>query len=270
MATLSTAQPIIDQFLVAAESKWQKMCGMVMLLPHGYEGAGPEHSNAYVERFLSLCAENNMQVVYPSLPSQYFHVLRRQMRRAFRKPLILFMPKSLLRADSGGKASWPDELTQGSFQTVIDDPTNPAPAKVRRLLLCSGKVYFAVDAERQTRKMEEVAMVRVEQLYPYPQKELQGILAEYRNASEVVWVQEEPKNRGAWTYMSDRLTPMLAETTVLSYVGRAESASPAAGSHKAHDLEEADLIARALDFPTAGGAGEEKQGETRVEVPVAK
>ncbi|HUB28031.1 MAG TPA: 2-oxoglutarate dehydrogenase E1 component [Tepidisphaeraceae bacterium] len=246
---VNCAQPIIDQFIVAAESKWQKMSGMVLLLPHGYEGAGPEHSNAYLERFLASSAENNIQVVYPSLPSQYFHVLRRQMKRTFRKPLILFMPKSLLRSDSPAMGSWPDELTQGAFQLVIDDPANPPREKVRRLLLCSGKVYFALNAQRESRKLTDVAIVRVEQLYPYPQKELQAILAKYRNASEVVWVQEEPKNRGAWTFMSDRLEPMLPETTVLNYVGRAESASPATGSHKLHEEEERELIARALEFP---------------------
>jgi 2-oxoglutarate dehydrogenase E1 component len=246
---VNCAQPIIDQFIVAAESKWQKMSGLVLLLPHGYEGAGPEHSNAYLERFLASSAENNIQVVYPSLPSQYFHVLRRQMKRTFRKPLILFMPKSLLRSDSPATGSWPDELTQGAFQLVIDDPANPPREKVRRLLLCSGKVYFALNSQRESRKLTDVAIVRVEQLYPYPQKELQAILAKYRNAREVVWVQEEPKNRGSWTFISDRLEPMLPETSVLNYVGRAESASPATGSHKLHEEEERELIARALEFP---------------------
>jgi 2-oxoglutarate dehydrogenase E1 component len=252
---VNCAQPIIDQFLIAAESKWQKMCGLVLLLPHGYEGAGPEHSSAYVERFLALCAENNIQVVYPSMPSQYFHVLRRQMRRDFRKPLVLFMPKSLLRSDTAGSGSWPDDLTQGAFELVIDDPANPARDKVQRLILCSGKVYFPLNAAREARKLDNVAIVRIEQLYPYPQKEIQAVLAKYRNAGEVVWVQEEPRNRGPWTFMSDRLEPMLPETAVLSYVGRPEAASPATGSHKLHEEEERDLIARALEAPPAGGDG---------------
>jgi 2-oxoglutarate dehydrogenase E1 component len=163
---VNMAQPIVDQFLVAAESKWQKMCGLVLLLPHGYEGAGPEHSNAYVERFLALSAEDNIQVVYPSLPSQYFHVLRRQMHRKFRKPLVLFMPKSLLRSDTTGSGSWPDDLIKGAFELVIDDPANPNVEKVRRLILCSGKVFFAMNSAREARKLDHVAIVRVEQLYP--------------------------------------------------------------------------------------------------------
>jgi 2-oxoglutarate dehydrogenase E1 component len=248
---VNCAQPIIDQFLIAAESKWHKHCGLVLLLPHGYEGAGPEHSSAYVERFLQLCAEDNIQVIYPSLPAQYFHVLRRQMRRTFRKPLVMFMPKSLLRSDSAVTGSWPDDLTKGTFQLVIDDPANPVREKVRRLLLCSGKVFFALNAAREARKLDNIAIVRVEQLYPYPQKEVQAILAKYRNAGEVVWVQEEPQNRGAWTFMAPRLEPMLPETAVLSYVGRAPAASPATGSHKLHEEEEHELLARALEVPTS-------------------
>jgi 2-oxoglutarate dehydrogenase E1 component len=267
---VNCAQPIIDQFLVAAESKWQKMCGLVMLLPHGYEGQGPEHSNAYVERFLASCAENNIQVVYPSLPGQYFHALRRQMKRTFRKPLVLFMPKSLLRADIAGSGSWPDELTQGTFQLVIDDPANPSRDKVRRLLLCSGKVYYTLNSARESRKLDNVALVRVEQLYPYPQKELQAILAKYRNAGEVVWVQEEPKNRGAWTFMSARLPEMLPETAVLSYVGRNEAASTATGSHKLHEEEEKEIVARALDFPAAAAEPEKAAVAIANSVPAAK
>jgi len=250
---VNCAQPIIDQFMIAAESKWQKMCGLVLLLPHGYEGSGPEHSSAYVERFLALCAEDNIQVVYPSLPAQYFHVLRRQMRREFRKPLILFMPKALLRSDAPDSGSWPDDLSRSTFQLVIDDPANPAREKVRRLILCSGKVFFKLSAAREARKLDAVAIVRVEQLYPYPQKELQAILAKYRAATDVVWVQEEPRNRGAWTFMSDRLEPMLPEAAVLSYVGRAEAASPATGSHKLHEEEERELVARALEIPISAG-----------------
>jgi 2-oxoglutarate dehydrogenase E1 component len=242
---VNMAQPIIDQFIVAAESKWGKMSGLVMLLPHGYEGSGPEHSYAYLDRFLALCAEDNIQVVYPSTPAQYFHLLRRQMRRNFRKPLILMMPKANLREAPSNLA----ELTEGSVHLVIDDPTFPSRDRVRRLLLCSGKIYFTLDAARKKTPMEDVALVRVEQLYPYPKAELQAILAKYRNVTEVGWVQEEPKNRGAWTFMSDRLQPMLPETTVLNYYGREESASPAVGSKRINDQEEAEIISRALDLP---------------------
>jgi len=242
---VNMAQPIIDQFIVAAESKWGKMSGLVLLLPHGYEGSGPEHSYAYLDRFLSLCAEDNIQVVYPSTPAQYFHVLRRQMKRNFRKPLILMMPKANLRDAISSLA----ELTEGSVHLVIDDPAFPSRDRVRRLLLCSGKIYFTLDAARKKANLEDVALVRVEQLYPYPKAELQAILAKYRNISEVGWVQEEPKNRGAWNFMSDRLQPMLPETAVLNYFGREESASPAVGSKKINDQEEAEIISRALDLP---------------------
>ncbi|MDP9174144.1 MAG: 2-oxoglutarate dehydrogenase E1 component [Planctomycetota bacterium] len=242
---VNMAQPIIDQFIVAAESKWQKMSGLVMLLPHGYEGSGPEHSYAYLDRFLSLCAENNIQVVYCSTPAQYFHVLRRQMKRNFRKPLVLMMPKGNLR-DAISPLS---ELIEGTFQLVIDDPNNPPRERVRRVLMCSGKIYFGLEAARAKAGLNDIAIVRVEQLYPYPQKELQAILAKYRNAHEIGWVQEEPKNRGAWVFMSDRLEPMLSETAVLTYYGRDEAASPAVGSKKVSDAEEAELIALALELP---------------------
>jgi 2-oxoglutarate dehydrogenase E1 component len=242
---VNMAQPIIDQFIVAAESKWGKMSGLVMLLPHGYEGSGPEHSYAYLDRFLALCAEDNIQVMYPSTPGQYFHALRRQMRRNFRKPLIMMMPKANLR-DAISNIT---ELTEGSLYLVMDDPTFPSRERVRRVLLCSGKIYFMLDAARKKAGLEDVAIVRVEQLYPYPKAELQAILAKYRNVGEVGWVQEEPKNRGAWTFMSDRLETMLPETAVLKYFGRDESASPAVGSKKINDLEEAEIITRALDLP---------------------
>jgi 2-oxoglutarate dehydrogenase E1 component len=241
---VNMAQPIIDQFIVAAESKWQKMSGLVMLLPTGHEGSGPEHSYAYLDRFLALCAEDNIQVVYPSTPAQYFHVLRRQMLRKFRKPLILMMPKSNLRDAISSLA----DLTEGSFQLVIDDPANLPRERVRRLVLCSGKIYFVLEATRKNAGIQDVAIVRVEQLYPYPQKELQAILAKYRNAHEVCWLQEEPSNRGAWVFMSDRLEPMLPETALLTYCGRDEAASPAVGSKKVSDREEAEIVARALEL----------------------
>lgn len=238
------AQPIIDQILSSSESKWRYMNGLVMNLPHGYEGQGPEHSNAYLERFLSLCAEDNMQVVVPSTSAQYFHALRRQIHRKFRKPLVLMMPKKLLRYDPSG-ASLRD-LTEGAFQNVIDDPTVTDRHQVRRLLICTGKVYYTLQAARDKNNIKDIAIVRVEQLYPFPQKELDQVLRRYRTG-DIVWVQEEPKNRGAWSFMEPRLRAMLPDT-VVRYEGRSAAASPATGSHKMHELEEQELISAALNL----------------------
>jgi 2-oxoglutarate dehydrogenase E1 component len=222
------------------------MSGLVMLLPHGYEGQGPEHSHAYLDRFLSLCAENNMQVCQPSLPAQYFHVLRRQMRRTFRKPLILMMPKSLLRNEAS--VSRLGDFTAGSFQLVIDDPANLPREQVRRVLLCSGKAYFALEAARRKHGVRHVAIVRVEQFYPYPQKEIAGILSKYHRAEEVAYVQEEPQNRGAWTFMEPLLRAMLPDGKVLTHVGRPRSASPATGSYRVHVMEEQGIVNQALEL----------------------
>jgi 2-oxoglutarate dehydrogenase E1 component len=250
------AQSIIDQIMASAESKWRYMNGLCVLLPHGYEGQGPEHSNAYIERFLSLCAENNMQVVIPSTPASYFHVLRRQVNRKFRKPLILLMPKSNLRT-----GSTIDELIGDSqFQTVLDDPTNPAPAAVKRVLLCSGKVFFSLNHARENQtdsagkssprsvKITDTAIVRIEQPYPFPAKEIASVLGKYRNARQVLWVQEEPRNRGCWTFMESRLRELLPQGSTLAYCGRDEAASPATGSHKMHEIEEEEIIEHALDL----------------------
>jgi 2-oxoglutarate dehydrogenase E1 component len=246
------AQPIIDQFIAAAESKWSLFNGMVMLLPHGFEGQGPEHSNAYIERFLSLCAENNIQVCIPTTPGQYFHMLRRQMHRKFRKPLVIMSPKSLLRYEPS--FSRIEELTGGTMQNVLDDPAAPAdPQRVRRLLLCAGKVFYSLAKAREKENVRDVAVVRVEQLYPFPRKELQTVFNKYRNAHDVAWVQEEPKNRGAWTFMEPRLREMLPEAATLAYVGRDEAASPATGSYKMHEIEEQELLMHALDLKPAGG-----------------
>jgi 2-oxoglutarate dehydrogenase E1 component len=246
---VNMTQPMIDQFISAAESKWNKQCGLIMLLPHGYEGAGPEHSNAYIERFLTLSADNNWQVCYPTLPSQHFHLIRRQMKRNFRKPLIVMTPKSLLRLEMA--TSQLKEFTDGQFQLVIDDPTAPPRDSVKRLVLCTGKVFYALHAEREKHKLDNVAIVRIEQLYPFPQKEVQAILARYRHASEVCWVQEEPKNRGAWTFMRAWLEQLLPDTAVLTYVGRDAASSPATGSYKVHNVEEKELISHALDLTPA-------------------
>jgi 2-oxoglutarate dehydrogenase E1 component len=237
------AQPMIDQILAAAESKWRYMNGLVLNLPHGYEGQGPEHSNAYLDRFLSLCAEENMQVCVPTTPAQYFHLLRRQIHRKFRKPLINMMPKSLLRFEPS--ASCIEDFTEHDFQNVIDDGGSGDPSAIRRVLFCTGKVYYALAAAREKSKRNDVAIVRVEQLYPFPQRELSEVLNKYRRAEEVVWVQEESKNRGAWSFMSPRLMEMLPDA-VLQYVGREESASPAAGSLKMHQVEEQEILTAAM------------------------
>jgi 2-oxoglutarate dehydrogenase E1 component len=239
------AQPVIDQFIAAAESKWQLMSGLVMNLPHGYEGQGPEHSNAYLDRFLLMCAEDNMQVCVPTTAAQYFHLLRRQIHRKFRKPLVNLTPKSLLRFEPA--TSTIGELAEGAFQTVIDDPHKVDRDRVRRVLLCTGKVYYTLAAAREKAANGDVAIVRVEQLYPFPHKELAAVLSKYRRAQEVGWVQEEPRNRGAWGFMEPRLRPMLTDTQVLNYHGRDEAASPATGSMKMHQIEEQELIAHALD-----------------------
>lgn len=240
------AQAIVDQFIVAAESKWQKYTGLVMLLPHGYEGQGPEHSYGYLDRFLSLCAENNIQVIQPSTPAQYFHALRRQMLRKFRKPLISMMPKSLLRSEAAGSAL--AEFTEGSFKKVMDDPRATEPSAIRRLLLCTGKVYYTLDkARRETGGKPETAIVRVEQLYPFPERQIKEIFRKYDQAIEVGWVQEEPRNRGGWVFMDQMLRPMLPDR-VLKYFGREIAASPAKGNYRFHVQEEKELVAAALNL----------------------
>jgi 2-oxoglutarate dehydrogenase E1 component len=246
------AQVIIDQFVASSESKWQRMSGLVMLLPHGMEGQGPEHSSARLERYLQLCADMNMQVCNLTTPAQYFHALRRQMHRPFRKPLIIMSPKMLLRHKWA--VSPLRDFTEGTFRPVIDELA-PAPAdlgvtidpkRVTRVLLCSGKVYYALLAGRVEREIETTALVRVEQLHPFPHQELIAVLAAYPEARQIYWVQEEPSNMGAWHFISNQMRAILPETHTLSYVGRRAAASPATGSYKIHQQEEADLINRAF------------------------
>jgi 2-oxoglutarate dehydrogenase E1 component len=238
------AQPIIDQFIVSGESKWQRFTGLVMLLPHGYEGQGPEHSSARLERFLQLCAEDNVQVCYPTHPAQYFHMLRRQMRRKFRKPLIVMSPKSLLRDERSTSSI--EDFTQGGVKLVLDDPAQPDPTRVQRVLLCSGHVYFTLEAPRRERSLDEVAILRVEQLYPFPKRELLEVVARYKHAREWCWVQEEPRNMGAWHFVEAYLRELLPPGGELSCVSRKASASTAAGSHRLHEAQEKSLIEKAL------------------------
>ncbi len=243
------AQVIIDQFVSAGEAKWLRMSGLVLLLPHGYEGQGPEHSSARIERYLQLCAEDNIQVCNLTSAANYFHALRRQVRRNFRKPLIVFTPKSLLRAKE--VASPLDEMGPGSsFHRVIDE-TGPIAAddRVRRVVLCSGKVYFDLLKARAASGDDRVALLRVEQLYPFPFNTLAKLLARRRNA-EIVWCQEEPQNMGAWNFVDRRLEQLLSGIDVAAkrprFVGRAEAASPATGLFKRHVEEQARLAADAL------------------------
>ncbi|HEY2156509.1 MAG TPA: 2-oxoglutarate dehydrogenase E1 component [Isosphaeraceae bacterium] len=236
------AQVIIDQFIASAESKWGRASGLVMLLPHGYEGQGPEHSSARLERFLSLCAEDNIQVVNASTPAQYFHVLRRQMKRDFRKPLILMTPKSLLRRKEA-VSPLADFEPGRSFREVLDDPTNPERA--RRVVLCSGKVYYDLVAHREASgKARDVAILRLEQFYPWPEEMVRSIVARYRQAKEWVWVQEESQNMGGWSFVAPRLSETLRID--FGYVGRDASASPATGSHHIHDSEQKELVEAAI------------------------
>ena len=242
------AQIMIDQFISTAETKWGQPSGLVLLLPHGYEGQGPEHSSARIERFLQLCAEGNMLVTNCTTPAQYFHLLRRQMyggpdRRGVRKPLIVFTPKSLLRRP----LSTMHELTTGGFREILSDRPDIDPSRVKRVLACSGKVYYDLAAARDQRKIQDVAIIRAEQLYPFAAAEFKDILARYPATAEVMWVQEEPKNQGPWRFMQDQIQPILNDTKrLLRYAGRPEGASPSAGSLKRHQQEQAELVEEAF------------------------
>ena len=226
------AQVIIDQFISSSESKWFRSSGLVMLLPHGYEGQGPEHSSAHLERFLQLCADQNWQVVNPTTPAQIFHLLRRQMHQAVRKPLVVMSPKSLLRHKEA--QSRLDELTSGHFQVVLDDPQPPATAET--VVFCSGKVYYDLLAKRRELGADTTAIIRVEQLYPWPHNALLETFARYRDADRIVWAQEESRNRGAWRFVQNRLADVVGRETI-EYAGRAASPSPATGSFKEHEAE---------------------------------
>jgi 2-oxoglutarate dehydrogenase E1 component len=239
------AQVLIDQFIAPGEDKWQQTSRLVLLLPHGYEGQGPEHSSARLERYLQLCADNNMQVCYPTTPAQYFHLLRRQVWQPLSKPLVVMTPKSLLRLPQA--VSSLDQMTSGGFLPVIGDAIDPA--RVERVVLCSGKVYYDLIAELERRAAGSgrIAILRVEQFYPFPLALLRRWLASYPHAGELFWVQEEPQNMGGWSFLRPRLEALLREDQELRYVGRAASASPATGSYTIHQLEQAKFLREALD-----------------------
>ncbi|HET9157620.1 MAG TPA: 2-oxoglutarate dehydrogenase E1 component, partial [Myxococcaceae bacterium] len=241
------AQVIIDQFIVAAEDKWRRLSGLTLLLPHGYEGAGPEHSSARLERFLAMSAEDNVQVCYPTSSAQVFHLLRRQAIRPWRKPLVVMTPKSLLRRE---EASAPlSAFTSGSFQRLISDLPGAGASKVTRLLFCTGKVVYDLLAARAKASDETVAIARLEQLYPFPEAQVAAEIARYPGLQELVWVQEEPENMGAWSFVLPRLTGRASaqgRNLPLRYAGREASASPATGFQKTHELEQTLLIDAAL------------------------
>lgn len=244
------AQVVIDQFISSGEAKWNRLSGLVLLLPHGYEGQGPEHSSARLERYLQLCALDNMQVCVPTTPAQMFHMLRRQMLRDCRKPLVVMTPKSLLRHKLA--VSTLDDLANGGFQLAIPDSTAKKGAKVRRVVLCSGKVYYDLVEDAAKRGVDDVAIVRVEQLYPFPRPEVSAELAKYPAAKEVIWCQEEPMNQGAWYQIRHHLQAV-APTQTLAYAGRSRSPAPAAGHLQTHVIEQAALLEQALVAPAGAG-----------------
>jgi len=239
------AQIVIDQYIVAAEDKWGQQNGLVMLLPHGYEGQGPEHSSARIERFLQACAEDNIQVCNATTAAQYFHLLRRQVRRDMRKPLVIFTPKQPLRMkESRSKI---EDFTHGSFEEVLSDVAAPAAETVKRVVICSGKVAWDAMSER-TKRSAPVAVVRVEQLYPFPLDQLVAEIEKYPNAEELVWLQEEPENMGPWHFVEHRIWRLKERGYDLRHVARVESGSPATGSMAIHQQELADLMDGALDY----------------------
>ena len=271
----NVAQSIIDQYVAASEDKWKQTSRLTMLLPHGYEGQGPEHSSARLERFLQLCAANNLCVCYPTTPAQYFHLLRRQIREGFERPLVVMTPKSLLRLPAAASAI--DDLAGGGFQPLIDDSEVSDPASVERIVLCSGKIFYDLTSARgssptvregsvsepgaaatgsnredsdkratQSNRAQRVAIIRLEQFYPFPLTVIKETIAKYSNAKELVWCQEEPKNMGGWSFMESRLENLLPHCDRPRYIGRAESPSPATGSYAVHVKEQEKLINEAL------------------------
>jgi 2-oxoglutarate dehydrogenase complex dehydrogenase (E1) component-like enzyme len=255
----NVAQPIIDQFIAADRAKWGQDSGLVLLLPHGYEGQGPEHSSARLERFLQLCAEGNLRVAYPSTPAQYFHILRRQAFAPDRRPLVLMQPKSLLRLAQA--ASHIRDLAHANFQPVIDDPVGHEKRQsVKRLVFCTGKVYYDLLAKGIP---DTVAVVRVEELYPWPHARIAELVDQYPEIDEVAWVQEEPKNQGAWSFVAPRIRVSTGNALVIRYFGRPERASPAEGYPSDHAEEQGRIVSEALETPVRGTGARRLSGVTR-------
>jgi 2-oxoglutarate dehydrogenase E1 component len=242
------AQVVIDQFIASAESKWQRPSGIVLLLPHGYEGQGPEHSSGRLERFLQLCAEENMQVCNLTTPAQYFHALRRQMKRPFRKPLVIMTPKSLLRA--ADCVSSMQDFTNDGFHEILPGPFAGKPEEVSRIIFCSGKVYYDLLKHREAKKINDAAIIRVEQLYPLAEEQLSAAIGRFPKATTFVWCQEESQNMGAWSYIALPLRRILADKQIV-YAGRNASASPAVGALAVHKAEQKQLVHDAFNLITS-------------------
>jgi len=238
------AQVIIDQYISSSEDKWKQKARLVLLLPHGFEGQGPEHSSARLERYLQLCAENNLQVCYPTTPAQHFHLLRRQVKQEIVRPLVVMTPKSLLRLPAA--SSTIEDLTSGGFQPVIGDNHIKDQSKVTRVVLCSGKVYYDIETARSEAGTSNVAVIRLEQFYPFPGQSIAKIFGTYPNAKQCIWAQEEPQNMGGWHFVADRLRAVVPNGVEVMYVGRAASASPATGSYAIHELEQKQLVEQTL------------------------
>jgi 2-oxoglutarate dehydrogenase E1 component len=248
---------MIDQFISCSEQKWMRLSGLTMLLPHGYEGQGPEHSSARIERYLEMCANNNWQVVQPTTPAQIFHLLRRQVHRPFRVPLVVFTPKGLLRLPEA--TSTMAELSKGKFQELIDDPKASAAA-VKRVLMVSGKLYYDLVKRQEAEGRKDIAVVRLEQIYPLPVEQIEQLKAKYKNASEWFWVQDEPENMGPWSFLL-RKCRMLP----LEVISRPENASPATGYKKIHLKEQESILDRAF----AGGPGSKSKEKSKKELSKA-
>ncbi|VAW60766.1 2-oxoglutarate dehydrogenase E1 component [hydrothermal vent metagenome] len=240
----NNAQVVIDQFIVAGEQKWNRLCGLTMLLPHGFEGQGAEHSSARLERYLQLCAQNNIQVCVPSTPAQMFHMLRRQIVRKQRKPLVVMTPKSLLRHKLAVNTL--DDICSGRFKSVIDEVDDLNADNIKRIIMCSGKVYYDLLIQRRQAGLEQVVITRIEELYPFPDIALNAVLKKYKNAEQLIWCQEEPKNQGAWDYFEPRFAAKLDHHSMVEYVGREPSAAPAVGSAKIHAQQQKKLVKEAL------------------------
>jgi len=240
------AQVVMDQFISSGEAKWGRQCGLVMMLPHGYEGQGPEHSSARIERYMQLCAEMNMEVCIPSGPSQIFHLLRRQALRKLRKPLVIITPKSLLRHKDA--VSSLEDLSKGTFETVIGEVDELDANAVRRVVVCSGKIYYDLLAHRRANDIKDIAIVRLEQLYPFPADAFTGEVNKYPNAKEVVWCQEEPRNQGVWYWLASRhhLDSALGDNHKFLLVSRPASASPAVGYYAKHNAQQKAVIENAF------------------------